>query len=222
MNTQTIKILLTSGATQEPIDDVRFLGNRSSGKLGALIAYAAAVGGHEVTLLLGEHAQPPAAHPRLSILPFTTTADLQAQLHALWPDYTLLIMAAAISDYTPKNNAIKGKITRGMSDILDVQATPDIVAGLSTTTSEHQRIIAFALEEAKNLQERALKKLSSKNVDAIVANPIQTMESDRIEAKVFCKDGAEHSPGECISKATFARWLISNLHEIVKLPNTEV
>jgi phosphopantothenoylcysteine decarboxylase/phosphopantothenate--cysteine ligase len=208
------RILVTTGATQESIDDVRYLGNRSSGKLGCLIALSAAIKGYEVSLLHGIQSISPSLHPRIHSTPFTSTRDLRAKLDEHWPSHEILIMAAAVSDYTPRGGQLHGKIKRGDELNIPLSPTKDIVASLAQHKREDQRIIAFALEEPEKLDVAAREKLQRKHVDAIVANPLETMNSSNIQWTIYLKDGRTLSqPGIC-TKAAFARWLTDNLDAI--------
>jgi phosphopantothenoylcysteine decarboxylase/phosphopantothenate--cysteine ligase len=208
------RLLITAGATQEPIDSVRFFGNRSSGLLGCQIALAAAITGIETTLLLSESASFPTSHPRLHIHRFSTTRDLEAKLNQYFPSHTTLIMAAAVSDFTPKGGAKEEKIPRGATMQLELVATKDLVAELSKTKRADQRIIAFALGNSDTLEHIAKQKLECKNVDAIVANPLETMDASTITATLYCKDGRTFAATKNMSKAAFADWLISKLEDI--------
>ncbi len=212
-----IRILITAGATLEAIDSVRYLGNRSSGKLGTLLGLAAAVKSFEVTLLLGQNCVKPTTHPRLKTEYFSSTRDLQAKLKELWPSHHILIMAAAVADFTPKGGQATGKIRRGEEKTLDLVPTVDIVKELATDARADQRVLAFALEPLDTLEKVALEKMARKNVDAIVANPLQTMDSANITAKIYCRNGEELAPPENISKSEFANWLISHLKTILHL-----
>ena len=162
------RIVITAGATQEPLDEVRFLGNRSSGKLGTLIAFAAADFGYEVNLLHGIGCISPSSHPRLHSTPFTSSRDLAAKLDELWHSHSILIMAAAVSDYTPRGGQAQGKLKRCDDIAVELTPTQDIVASLASHSRDDQRIIAFALEEAESLEQSAREKLVSKHVDAII------------------------------------------------------
>ncbi|MEM6750442.1 MAG: phosphopantothenoylcysteine decarboxylase [Planctomycetota bacterium] len=243
------RLLITAGATREPIDAVRFLSNRSSGALGLALAHAAADAAWEVTLLLGavdgsaalppEDADPKGpSGPRLSTVRFESTADLQAALAEHFPKADLLVMAAAVSDYRPApgnrpglsaqppahasgaggtsgggaggRGASGGKIERGKSLTLELEATPDLVAECATAKQAHQKIVAFALEEPAQMLERARAKLERKRVDAVVANPLRTMGAPDIEAALVWP-GREPEPAGARSKTDFARWLTSRL-----------
>jgi phosphopantothenoylcysteine decarboxylase / phosphopantothenate---cysteine ligase len=213
--TNLTHLLITAGGTVEPLDDVRFIGNRSSGQLGCLLAQTAAAQSYEVTLLLGPNTVNPPCHPRLNTIPFSSTRDLSAKLKELWPSHALLIMAAAVADFTPKGGHTNGKIRRGNSLTIEMAPTDDIVADLASTKRTDQRIIGFALEEPDELHTAAISKLQRKKLDAIVANPLVTMESQTITATVFCKDGRELSPHPQLQKSHFAKWLIEHLNEIL-------
>jgi phosphopantothenoylcysteine decarboxylase/phosphopantothenate--cysteine ligase len=214
-NLHPTRILITSGATQEPIDEVRYLGNHSSGKLGTLLASTAATEGYDVTLLYGHQSITPTCHPRLSSIQFSSSRDLKAKLQEFWPSHDILIMAAAVSDFTPRGGQVQGKKCRGEETTIALSPTDDIVASLAKTSGNHQKIIAFALEETEHLEERAKAKLSRKQVDVIIANPLETMGSSSIEAIVFRKDGTTINPPQDCSKAKFAVWLVNNLDELI-------
>jgi phosphopantothenoylcysteine decarboxylase / phosphopantothenate---cysteine ligase len=211
------RLLITAGATLEAIDSVRYLGNRSSGQLGTLLSLAGATNSYEVTLLLGQNSIKPTAHPRLKTEYFSSTRDLHAKLKELWPSHHVLIMAAAVADFTPKGGQATGKIRRGEDKTLDLVPTVDIVKDLATDARADQRILAFALEPQDTLEKVALEKMARKNVDAIVANPLQTMDSANITAKVCCRNGEEFIPPKNIPKSQFANWLISHLKLILQL-----
>ncbi len=207
-------ILVTLGATIEPIDSVRYLSNWSSGTLGCAIALAAATAGHKVTALCGEHAMRPQHHPRISTITFGSTRDLAAKCREYWPSHDVLIMAAAVSDFTPVGGQHDGKIRRGDSYALELTATNDVVADLTASKRNDQTVIAFSLAEQSKLEEVAREKLERKGVDAIIANPLNTMNSNEINAFMLTKDGVTFRPEDSLTKASFARWLISTLPEI--------
>lgn len=208
------RILITAGATREPLDAVRYIGNYSSGKLGCQLALAGAIAGHEVTLLLSEDSIPPTAHPRLHVHRYTTTKDLAAKLHQHWPSNTVLIMAAAVSDFTSRGGPHDGKLPRAQALNLELVPTQDLVAGLAASSRKDQITIAFALEESGRLEEAAKSKLQDKGVHAIIANPMRTMNSENITATVYCHSGRTINTPEQLSKSAFAIWLFENLQDI--------
>jgi phosphopantothenoylcysteine synthetase/decarboxylase len=124
-------------------------------------------------------------------------------------------MAAAVADFTPKGGQTESKIRREGARTVSLTPTEDIIAGIASTARNDQKTIAFCLEELELLETVAKEKLARKKVDAIVANPLETMESDSITATVYCKDGQVHNPPANLPKAQFASWFISHLNEIL-------
>ena len=206
-----MKLLITAGPTREPIDRVRFISNRSSGKMGLAVAQAAVDAGHQVTLLLGPGVDAQSIVSRCSVDRFETTSDLMAKLQTHFPRHDVLIMAAAVSDYRPVRT-IDGKMSRTAGDgmTIELEATPDIVAAMVPSRRADQRIVAFALEQADQLESRAAAKLGRKGADAIVANPLSTMDAQDVEAIWLTPDGGRAAPG-LLSKADFGRWLVTKI-----------
>lgn len=202
------RLLVTAGPTHEAIDAVRYIANRSSGRMGIALAEAGRAAGWDVTLLLGPvHAAPPDA---IRTERFISTEDLRRLLDAHFPQCDLLIMAAAVADFTPAQTHA-GKLPRRPDrQNLELIRTPDLVAGCAARRQPHQRIVGFALEEADQLHQRARTKLSSKKLDAIVANALDTMDSDSISASILTPDGVVHTPPTSgpIHKSDFADWFI--------------
>ena len=208
-----MRILITAGPTWERIDAVRYIGNRSSGKLGVALSGAAAEAGHTVTLLAGPQVNEPVwpIERRVRVHRFESCGDLQQLLGEHFVENDVLVMAAAVADYRPAQ-VIDGKRPR-QSDAGDdggwnlrLEPTPDLVAQLAKAKRADQRIVGFALEEPAVLERRAKAKLVGKGVDAIVANPLETMGADEIQPVWIGADGSREAPGR-ISKADFARWL---------------
>lgn len=211
-----MRLLITAGPTREPIDAVRFISNRSSGRLGIALADAAAQAGHDVTLLLGPTAAPPDLDQRAKVLRFESAADLQRLLDERFGQCDVLVMAAAVADYRPAQ-VVAGKPARaldpgapGARQTLELVPTPDLVADVAQRKQPGQKVIAFALEEPAHLEQRAQDKMRRKGVDAIVANPLGTMEASDITPHWFTATGAHESPGR-MSKADFASWLLDRL-----------
>jgi phosphopantothenoylcysteine decarboxylase/phosphopantothenate--cysteine ligase len=207
-------VLITAGPTQEPIDAVRYLANRSSGRLGIALAEASAARDRRTTLLLGPTPLEPTEHSRLTTIRFRTTADLESLLAEHWPQHAVLVMAAAVADYRPaRPGGPDAKRRRtGATWSLELEPTPDLLAGLAAITRPDQLTIGFALEPADELAASARAKLDAKRVDAIVANPLETMGSDTIRATLMLRDGRELAPpdAECTKRA-FAEWLLDQL-----------
>lgn len=216
-------MLITAGPTHEPIDSVRFIGNRSSGRLGVELAQAAVKKGWRVRLLLGPLCTPPTTSKgdsRLSVARFRTTADLQGLLEAEFPTCDVLVMAAAVADYRPKidANTLKkagGKLKRDASGLtIELEATPDLLTGLKGLKRADQTTVGFALEPAERLEQSAKDKLVRKGLDAIVANELRTMEASSIKASVFVRDGRRIDTDGEVSKAKFAPWLLKVIDEV--------
>jgi phosphopantothenoylcysteine decarboxylase/phosphopantothenate--cysteine ligase len=210
-------VLITAGPTQEPIDAVRYLANRSTGRMGIALAEAAADRVRPTTLLLGPTPLAPTEHSRLTTIRFRTTEDLQGLLAAHWPDHDVLIMAAAVADYRPAETAGPSAKHRRRSGTwsLQLEPTPDLLGELAATTRPDQLTIGFALEPADRLAASAREKLAAKHLDAIVANPLETIGSERIGATVILRDGRTLAPpGPDCAKRQFAEWLLDQLPAI--------
>lgn len=181
-------ILITAGPTHEPIDAVRFLGNRSSGALGLALARTAAQRGWRVTLLLGPVPHTPPEAPTRT-LRFRTTADLQTLLATHAPSCDVLVMAAAVADYRPADPARPDAKLRRTPDALTLrlEPTPDLLAEASAIRSDNQLFVGFALEPRDRLIESATDKLTRKGLDLIVANPLETMDAADIEATILSR-----------------------------------
>lgn len=213
------RLLITTGPTHEPIDAVRYIGNRSSGTLGVALADAAARRGGTVTLLLGPtHLEP--TNPTVRVLRFQTTADLEALLAAEWPAHDTLIMSAAVADYRPRAIASPHeKLRRSAGPLtLELESTPDLLAQCSGNRRPGQTLVGFALEPQARLADSARDKLARKGVDLIVANPLETMESPIISATLFYKDGTETPAPPGLPKSRFADWLLDRLADRVAAP----
>jgi len=166
------KILITAGGTREPIDPVRYIGNRSSGKMGYALAAAAAARGAKVTLISAPTSlATPAGCERINI---TTAAEMHAAVLAHLPEATLVIKAAAVSDFRPAQ-AASNKIKREGELTLTLEPTEDIAQSIVAHRNPNTLVIAFAAEtpsDPKDLLARARAKLTRKGADAIVANDV--------------------------------------------------
>lgn len=201
------RITITAGPTHEPIDEVRYLGNRSSGRMGVAIAEAAAARGWHAKLMLGPNAARP-SDPRVVVEHFRTTADLEALLADVDGSTDALVMAAAVSDFRPES-VLKGKMKRGGRMSLELEATPDLLAAVCRRACRPRLAVAFALEPIEGLAAAARDKLARKGADLIVANPLETMDSDSIEATIISAAGVElFATDTAIDKAAFAEHLL--------------
>lgn len=164
------KVLITAGPTYEPIDPVRFIGNRSSGKMGYELAVKMADLGAEVTLISGPtHLAIP---PGVSAIHVTTAAEMFDKVKESFPSADIAVFAAAVADYTPSEVAEK-KIKKEEGGLeLKLEKTRDIAAEAGKMKKNGQVIVGFALETDNEL-ENARKKLESKNFDMIVLNSLK-------------------------------------------------
>ncbi|HEU5401006.1 MAG TPA: bifunctional phosphopantothenoylcysteine decarboxylase/phosphopantothenate--cysteine ligase CoaBC [Terriglobales bacterium] len=161
-------VLVTAGPTYEPIDPVRFLGNRSSGKMGYAIAEAAIRRGAKVILVSGPTAlTPPSA---AEFVPVETAQQMRDAVMTRFPDATVVIKAAAVGDYRVRE-ASSQKIKRDKSITLELEPNPDILAELGETKFDKHILVGFAAETENGL-ENARKKLAKKRVDAIILNDV--------------------------------------------------
>ncbi|MEX2218964.1 MAG: phosphopantothenoylcysteine decarboxylase [Phycisphaerales bacterium] len=206
-----VRVLITAGPTHEPIDAVRFIGNRSSGRVGVALADEGAKRGWDVTLLLGPTPRTP-ADSRVRVVRFRTAADLERLLAEEAPRCDVLVMAAAVADYRPHPGALgaTGKLRRGDGPVtLTLEPTPDLLAKAAAGRREGQLIVGFALEPREGMLAGARAKLERKGVDLMIANPLETMDSETIEAAAVSGDGAEVRTEGAVTKERFAAWLMA-------------
>ncbi|HWA55578.1 MAG TPA: bifunctional phosphopantothenoylcysteine decarboxylase/phosphopantothenate--cysteine ligase CoaBC [Solirubrobacterales bacterium] len=167
-----LRVLVTAGGTREPLDSVRFLGNRSSGRMGIALAAAAQRRGAEVTLIAANVSLPePAGVRRIDV---ETTEQLATAARAEFAVCQVLAMAAAPADFKP-GEAATGKLSREGSLDLHLEPTEDILAGLVASKGEGQTVVAFAAEAGDNV-DRAREKLLRKGADLMVLNDISNPE----------------------------------------------
>lgn len=166
-----LRVTVTAGATQEPMDPVRYLTNHSTGKMGYALARAAVLRGADVTLIHGPTALAPV--PFAADVPVTTAAELYEAVNARFAQTDLLIMAAAVADYRPAA-AAREKIKKQADDLtLALARTTDILGTLGPQKRPGQQVCGFAME-TENLLENAADKLRRKNLDLICANSLRT------------------------------------------------
>jgi phosphopantothenoylcysteine decarboxylase/phosphopantothenate--cysteine ligase len=168
-------VLVTAGGTREPIDPVRFVGNRSSGRQGHALAVEARSRGAVVTLITTAAGQlPPPEGPGLATVSVETAEQMATavQAHALTSD--VIVMAAAVADFRPKAAADqKLKKADGVPELV-LEATPDILSEVARTRRPGQVVVGFAAETASGPQLRryAVDKLQRKQLDLVVANDV--------------------------------------------------
>ena len=187
------KVLVTAGPTYEAIDPVRFIGNRSSGKMGIAIAKELYRRGADVSLVLGPGSANVAANG-IRLIRVNTAEEMYDACHELFGKTDLAIMSAAVADYTPAKKADQ-KIKKEESTLsLELTKTKDILKSLGAIKTKNQVLVGFALE-TNNEKEHALKKLSEKNADLIVLNSLNDKGAgfghDTNKITIFQKGGAE-------------------------------
>ena len=191
-------VLVTAGPTHEPVDPVRYIGNRSSGKMGYALAEAALRRGARVVLVSGPTAlTPPAAVETIYV---ETTQQMRTAVLDRWEHAGIIIMAAAVADYHVKNPAPE-KIKRKGTQELQLEPNPDILADLGSlraATGKNTPVLVGFAAETENLLENARAKLAKKQVDAIVLNDVSRAEigfnSDRNAVTIVTANDAVAIP----------------------------
>jgi phosphopantothenoylcysteine decarboxylase / phosphopantothenate---cysteine ligase len=187
-----LRVLVTAGGTREPLDPVRFIGNRSSGRMGIALAEAAAKRGAEVTLIAANVAlTAPAGVRRIDV---ETATELTRVAEEWFPQAHVLLMAAAPADFRPAFVADE-KLKRQGSLDLRLEPTEDILSGLTAHRTEDQTIVGFAAEHGGDIFERAREKLERKGADLIVLNDVSDpeigFESEMNQVALVSSSGAE-------------------------------
>jgi phosphopantothenoylcysteine decarboxylase/phosphopantothenate--cysteine ligase len=165
-------VLVTAGGTREPIDAVRYVGNRSSGRMGYALADEAARRGARVTVVTANIALP--RNPRVEYVDVQTAAELRDAAVAAFAGADVLLMAAAVADYRPAT-AAEGKIKKdrqGESLQLELERTTDVLAELSAHRRDGQTLVGFAAESGAGAVDYGRDKLRRKGLDAVVVNDI--------------------------------------------------
>ncbi|HYN36310.1 MAG TPA: bifunctional phosphopantothenoylcysteine decarboxylase/phosphopantothenate--cysteine ligase CoaBC, partial [Actinomycetota bacterium] len=215
-------ILVTAGGTQEPIDAVRFIGNRSSGLMGTEIARAAQRRGAKVTLVLGPTGRPPP--PGVDVIPIDTTDEMRDTVLSLAGNADVIVMAAAVSDFKPQEAAShKLKKSDGPPDV-ELVATPDILKELGSDPSMRPTgsiLVGFAAEteaDPSKLAALATKKRDSKRTDLIVANDVGSNDSGfgvRTNRAVIAGPDGITDVG-LVTKTALAEALVEKVAELIE------
>jgi phosphopantothenoylcysteine decarboxylase / phosphopantothenate---cysteine ligase len=166
-----LRVLVTAGGTREPIDSVRYVGNRSSGRMGLALAEEAARRGAEVTLICANVSlERPAGVRAVDV---SSAAELETAARAAFPETDVLLMAAAVADFRPSAPEDR-KIVKTEHDGLTVELEPttDILAALGALRRSGQTLVGFAAEHGAGAVERGRGKLERKHLDAVVVNDI--------------------------------------------------
>jgi len=200
-----VRFLITAGPTREPIDPVRYISNRSSGKMGYAIAEAALEAGHEVVLISGPVGL---KRPRgAAVVPISTSDQMFDAVQEQTRNCDVLVMCAAVADYKPVAVFTKKLKKRDAKLSLELIPTRDILASLPK--SRKYFVVGFAAE-TESIETSARKKLLKKNCDAVVANDARiAMESDENQVEIYFRDGETKK----ISRAS--KKIVA--HELIKM-----
>jgi phosphopantothenoylcysteine decarboxylase/phosphopantothenate--cysteine ligase len=167
-----MRVLLTAGPTYEPLDPVRFLGNRSTGKMGYALAEAFAEVGAEVTLISGPVALPPPVSPLIKTVRVETAQQMYEAAAQIAPTTDVWVFAAAVADYRPAHAADEKIKKAGDTLTLELVKNVDIAATLGQTKRPEQFAVGFALETTNELA-HATDKLHRKNFDLVILNSLR-------------------------------------------------
>ena len=193
-----LRVLVTAGGTREPIDAVRFVGNRSSGRMGWALAEEAAGRGAKVTVIAANVALP--RQPGIDYVDVSTAAELAAACRERFPAADVLLMAAAVADYRPasvREDKIK-KADAGETLALELERTDDVLSGLAAERRPDQLLVGFAAEHGDQAVANARDKLERKRLDAVVVNDISSpgiaFDAPDNEVTIVTADGEHHVP----------------------------
>lgn len=214
------RLLITAGPNQEPLDPVRFISNRSSGKMGFALAHSGVRRGAEVTLVSGPTALLPPAGVRW--IPVRTAAEMREAVLKEFPNVTVVLMAAAVADYRPER-LVSRKLKRAEGPIqLKLKPNPDILRELGE--KKNGRILIGFAAETEELVANASKKLREKNLDLIVANdvtqPGSGFEGNTNVATLLDRNGAVH-PLPLMSKEELADRIYDYLLALRRAANSK-
>lgn len=209
-----LSILITAGPTREHLDDVRFLSNASSGRMGFALAEAAMAAGHRATIVLGpvDRAPPVGA----AVTSVTSALEMQAAAERAFAACDVLIAAAAVADWRPAVRAAGKPKKQAGDQTLELVPNPDIVAGLAAQKG-NRVVVGFALESTAAGMPAAIargrEKLAQKQLDAVVVNLHDTIGSEQAEF-VLCRRDAADEPLPRSDKRAAADRLIAAAAEL--------
>jgi phosphopantothenoylcysteine decarboxylase/phosphopantothenate--cysteine ligase len=197
-------VLVTAGGTREPLDAVRYVGNRSSGRMGVALAEEARRRGADVTLVASNMTV--SAPDGVEVVDAPTAADVQRAAGAM--DADIVLMAAAVSDYRPSQTDTAKRPKDDNRWTIDLEATADVLKGLGERRTNGQVLVGFAAETAADGLDRARAKLADKNVDLVVYNDVSRedvgFDSEDNEVVIVSAQGervVEKAPKEAIAAA---------------------
>jgi phosphopantothenoylcysteine decarboxylase/phosphopantothenate--cysteine ligase len=210
-----LKVLVTAGGTREPIDAVRYVGNRSSGRMGYAVAEEAAALGAQVTVIAANVAL--ARHPRVRYVEVETAAQLRDACAAEFGACDVLVMSAAVADFRPAA-AVDGKVKKTGRDelALVLEPTEDVLSGLAAERRTGQTLVGFAAEHGAGAVEYGHDKLTRKGLDAVVVNDVSRpgigFDTTENEVTIVTASGDEHVPRA--TKAEVARAILATVDRL--------
>src|SRR4051812_29529261 len=216
-----LRVLVTAGGTREPIDSVRFIGNRSSGRMGFALADQAAAMGAEVTVIAANVGLE--RSPRVRHVDVATAAELHDACLREFPRADVLLMAAAVADYAPAE-AAAAKLKKDERDelVLTLMRTPDILSALAGERHDGQTVVGFAAEHGEDAVAYGRGKLVRKGLDAVVVNDIARadigFDSTDNEVTIVTAGGERHVP--TASKDEIARVILDVVSELRRAERT--
>jgi phosphopantothenoylcysteine decarboxylase/phosphopantothenate--cysteine ligase len=220
-NLAGLRVLISAGGTREPLDPVRFLGNRSSGRQGVALAAAAHERGASVTLLAA-HLEVPVPEG-ITVVPVQTAAELAEAARANAPESDLVIMAAAVADYRPAESLATKRPKDRSGWTLELEPTTDVLASLSEARRPGQVLVGFAAEHGDVAVPNARGKLERKKLDAVVVNDISKsgigFDTPENEVTIVMRDGDRQVPRA--SKAEVAAAILDAIEDLRAGRHTE-
>jgi phosphopantothenoylcysteine decarboxylase/phosphopantothenate--cysteine ligase len=210
-----LKVLITAGGTREPIDAVRYVGNRSSGRMGFAVAEEAAALGAEVTVIAANVTL--ARHPRVRYVDVETAAQLRDAAIAEFSATDVLVMAAAVADFRPAS-AVEGKLKKTGRDELELvlERTEDVLSGLAASRRPEQTLVGFAAEHGAGAVEYGRDKLVRKGLDAVVVNDVSQpgIGFDATDNEVTLVTATGDEPVPRGTKAEIARAILTTVDRL--------
>jgi len=207
------RVLVSAGGTREPLDAVRFLGNRSSGRMGVALAEEARLRGAEVTLVAANLSVPPPG--KVELVPAPTAAELEREVLAR-ADADVVVMAAAVADYRPAEPSAEKRPKHAEPWIVTLEPTSDVLAQLGAKRWRGQVLVGFAADRGETGLARAREKLAAKKADLIVFNDVSRedigFDASENEVVLVTATGERRIP-----KAPKERIATEILDEVVKL-----
>jgi len=207
-------VLVTAGGTREPLDSVRFVGNRSSGRMGVALADVARERGARVTLLAANLLVP--APAGVEVVPVPTAADLRREALAR-EDADVILMAAAVSDYRPAESVTSKRPKSAEPWTVELVPTADVARALGAARREGQVLVAFGAESGEDGLARKRSMLTDKNVDLVVYNDVGRddigFDSDENEVVLVARDGERVVPKA--SKTAIAHEILDEVERLL-------